>query len=55
MSNDSMSGRLSQDLRFAARSLRRTPVFAVTAAAILGLGIGALRARTWPTSCSRAA
>src|SRR5436190_746992 len=36
-----MSGRLSQDLRFAVRSLRRTPVFACTAAAILGLGIGA--------------
>jgi hypothetical protein len=30
-----------QDLRLAIRSLRRTPVFALTAAAILGLGIGA--------------
>ena len=30
-----------QDLRFAIRSLRRTPVFALTGAAILGLGIGA--------------
>src|SRR6185503_14598680 len=30
-----------QDLRFAIRSLRRTPVFALTAAVVLGLGIGA--------------
>jgi putative ABC transport system permease protein len=30
-----------QDLRFAIRSLRRTPVFALAAALILGLGIGA--------------
>jgi putative ABC transport system permease protein len=30
-----------RDLRFAARSLRRTPVFALTAAIVLGLGIGA--------------
>jgi putative ABC transport system permease protein len=29
------------DLRFAIRSLRRTPVFALTAALVLGLGIGA--------------
>jgi len=29
------------DLRFALRSLRRTPIFALTGAAILGLGIGA--------------
>ena len=29
------------DLRFAIRSLRRTPVFALTAAVVLGLGIGA--------------
>ena len=32
---------MGQDCRFAIRSLRRTPVFALTAAAILGLGIGA--------------
>ena len=32
---------MEQDFRFAIRSLRRTPVFALTAAAILGLGIGA--------------
>jgi putative ABC transport system permease protein len=31
----------AQDVRLAMRSLRRTPVFALTAAAILGLGIGA--------------
>jgi putative ABC transport system permease protein len=30
-----------RDLRFAIRSLRRTPVFALTAATVLGLGIGA--------------
>src|SRR5438034_77641 len=30
-----------RDLRFAIRSLRRTPVFALTAAVVLGLGIGA--------------
>jgi len=36
-----MPGRLLRDFRFALRSLRRTPVFALTAAAILGLGIGA--------------
>ncbi len=30
-----------RDLRFAIRSLRRTPVFAMTAAVVLGLGIGA--------------
>jgi len=30
-----------RDLRFAARGLRRTPVFALTAALVLGLGIGA--------------
>ncbi len=30
-----------RDLRFAVRSLRRTPVFALTAALVLGLGIGA--------------
>lgn len=30
-----------RDLRFAIRSLRRTPVFALTAAMVLGLGIGA--------------
>jgi predicted permease len=30
-----------QDLRFAVRSLRRTPIFALSAAAVLGLGIGA--------------
>ena len=30
-----------RDLRFALRSLRRTPVFALTAAVVLGLGIGA--------------
>jgi predicted permease len=29
-----------QDFRFAIRSLRRTPVFALTAASVLGLGIG---------------
>jgi putative ABC transport system permease protein len=29
-----------RDLRFAMRSLRRTPVFALTAAVVLGLGIG---------------
>src|SRR6266516_586496 len=32
---------LLRDLRFAVRSLRRTPVFALTAALVLGLGIGA--------------
>jgi putative ABC transport system permease protein len=30
-----------RDLRFAVRSLRRTPIFALTAAVVLGLGIGA--------------
>ncbi len=30
-----------RDLRFAVRSLRRTPIFALTAALVLGLGIGA--------------
>src|SRR5882672_10966442 len=30
-----------RDLRFAIRSLRRTPIFALTAAVVLGLGIGA--------------
>ena len=30
-----------RDLRFAIRSLRRTPIFALTAALVLGLGIGA--------------
>jgi putative ABC transport system permease protein len=30
-----------RDVRFAIRSLRRTPVFALTAAVVLGLGIGA--------------
>ena len=30
-----------RDVRFAIRSLRRTPVFTLTAAAVLGLGIGA--------------
>src|SRR4029453_2151332 len=30
-----------RDLRFAARSLRRSPIFALTAALVLGLGIGA--------------
>ena len=30
-----------RDLRFAVRSLRRTPIFALTAAIVLGLGIGA--------------
>jgi putative ABC transport system permease protein len=32
---------LARDLRFALRSLRRAPIFALTAAAVLGLGIGA--------------
>ena len=30
-----------RDLRFAVRSLRRSPIFAFTAALVLGLGIGA--------------
>jgi hypothetical protein len=30
-----------RDLRFAVRSLRRSPIFALTAALVLGLGIGA--------------
>src|SRR5687768_18374721 len=30
-----------RDLRFAVRSLRRTPLFALTVALVLGLGIGA--------------
>src|SRR5207237_5762150 len=29
-----------RDLRFAVRSLRRTPIFALTATLVLGLGIG---------------
>jgi putative ABC transport system permease protein len=33
-------GTLPRELRFAVRSLRRTPIFAVTAAVVLGLGIG---------------
>src|SRR5579864_476347 len=32
---------MMDDLRFALRSLRRTPIFALTAALVLGLGIGA--------------
>jgi predicted permease len=32
---------MMRDLRFAVRSLRRTPVFVLTAAIVLGLGIGA--------------
>src|SRR5262245_37949497 len=36
-----MLERALQDVRFAVRSLRRTPVFALTAALVLGLGIGA--------------
>ena len=36
-----MLDRVLPDLRFAVRSLRRTPIFALTAALVLGLGIGA--------------
>ena len=36
-----MLDRVLPDLRFAVRSLRRTPIFALTTALVLGLGIGA--------------
>src|SRR4029450_8039534 len=36
-----MSESFFRDLRFAVRSLRRSPIFALTAALVLGLGIGA--------------
>jgi hypothetical protein len=41
---------LFQDIRYAVRTLRRTPLFTVTVAATMGLGLGLVGSAFWESS-----
>lgn len=49
-----MLSTVAQDFRFSMRQFRRTPGFAITAVAVLALGLGAntaISASSMPSSC----